>query len=89
LVVSLINFHIGKTKVMIFHRGRLPQESNDFQYAGESLEIVKAFCYLGFWFSTQLSFTRHLETAIAKARARIGLLFAKLPLTDIPLDLQH
>ena len=82
-----LEVNVGKTKVMIFHRGRLPDESNEFEYAGEPLEIVKTFCYLGFWFSTQLSFSRHLETAIAKARARIGLLFAKLPLTDIPLDL--
>jgi len=35
----------------------------------------------------QLSFTRHCEATIAKARARIGLLFAKLPLKDLPLYL--
>ena len=72
---------------MVFHRGRLPNEKLDFVYGGRVLEVVTTFCYLGFWLTVQLSFTRHLEATIAKARARIGLIFAKLPLMHIPLHL--
>ena len=49
--------------------------------------IVNKFCYLGFILTVQLSFTQHLEAAISKARARIGLLFSKLPIQNIPLHL--
>jgi len=34
-----------------------------------------------------LSFSRHLMNVISKARGRIGLLYAKLPLQDLPLQL--
>ena len=74
---------------MVFHRGRLPgaDVERELKYAGQSLEIVSSFCYLGFWLTVQLSYTKHLEAVIARARARIGLLFAKLPLNQIPLHL--
>ena len=70
---------------MIFHRGRCPKTS--FQYNGQELEIVKSFTYLGFIFTVQLSFTKHLEAQIVKARSRVGQLFVRLPLMDLPLDL--
>ena len=72
---------------MIFHRGRLPNEPLLFMYDGHSLEVVKSFCYLGFWLTVQLCFTRHLEAVIAKAKSQSGLLFAKLPLMHVPLHL--
>ena len=74
-----------KRQKMVFHRGRRPDES--FMYKGKPLEIVVKFTYLGFVLSVQLSFTQHLEAAISKARARIGMLFAKLPIQNIPLHL--
>jgi len=76
-----------KTKIMVFHRGRLPDEPLLFTYGGKTLEIINSFCYLGFWLTVQLSFTRHLEAIITKAKSRVGLLFAKLPLMHIPLHL--
>ena len=47
---------------------------------GENLEIVNKYKYLGFEFSTQLSFSNHLKMLNIKARARIGVLFQKLPI---------
>jgi len=84
-----LEVNVDKTKIMVFHRGMLPntESSREYVYDGRSLEVVKTFCYLGFWLTVQLSFTRHLEATVAKARARIGLLFAKLPLTHVPLQL--
>ena len=77
--------NIGKTKCMIFHRGRCPKAS--FIYNNQELEIVNAFTYLGFKFTVQLSFTKHLEALIIKARSRIGQLYSRLPLMNIPIDL--
>ena len=80
-----LEVNIKKTKVMVFHRGRRPDES--FSYNGESLEIVSSFCYLGFILTVQLSFSQHVQKIVSKARARIGLLFAKLPIQNIPFQL--
>ena len=85
--INKLEVNVNKTKVMIFHRGRLPEAASDITYDGKVLEVVNNFCYLGFWLTVQLSFTRHLEATIAKARSRAGLLFAKLPLVHIPLNL--
>jgi len=80
-----IEVNVTKTKVQVFHRGRLPECS--FTLNGRSVEIVNNFTYLGFDFSTQLSFSQHAKTINMKARAKIGLLFSKLPILDLPLPL--
>lgn len=36
-----------KTKILIFHKGRLQNSYNTFYYKKEKIEIVKNFCYLG------------------------------------------
>jgi len=51
------------------------------------LEQVGEFCYLGFTFSVQLSFSQHAKIINSKARAKCGLLFNQLPLHELPLDL--
>jgi len=75
----------SKTKCMVFHRGRLPQCS--FTLNSVALEIVNNFSYLGFLFSSQLSFSAHLNNVTAKANSRCGTLMSRLPLRDLPLDL--
>ena len=47
-----LQVNVTKTKVMIFHQGRLPNVAYHFVYDCQQLEIVKTFCYLGFWLST-------------------------------------
>ena len=70
---------------MNFHKGRPRHHS--FFFEGSEIENVKEFKYLGFHLSPQLSWTNHLKKMISKARARIGYMFANLPLRDIPLDM--
>ena len=77
--------NVIKTKVMNFHKGR-PKQHN-FYFEGDEIENVKSFKYLGFLLSPQLSWTNHLKMMISKARARIGFMFANLPLREIPLDM--
>ena len=74
-----------KRRCKFFYHGRLPSCSFDFN--GRPVEIVKNFVYLGFGFSTQLSFTQHVQTINSRARAKCGLLFAKLPIINLPLNL--
>ena len=82
---NFIEINVTKTKVQVFHRGRLPACS--FILNDRPIEIVNNFVYLGFDFSTQLSFSQHVKSINSKARAKCGLLFARLPLMDLPLPL--
>ena len=78
----------SKTKVMIFHKGRLPKnETKDYFINSTKLEIVNNFKYLGITFSTQLSFTKHLQNKNAEANARIAYLFSKYKLSLLPISL--
>ena len=74
-----------KTKCLIFHKGRLPKLS--FLLQNSELEIVSEFKYLGFTFTPQLSFSKHISTITKKAHSRIGSLFFALPLKHLPLSL--
>ena len=80
-----LQVNVIKTKVMNFHKGRPRHHS--FFFEGSEIENVKAFKYLGFHLSPQLSWSNHLKKMISKARARIGYMYANLPLRDIPLDM--
>ena len=73
-----------KTKILVFHKGRMPNCS--FYLGNEELEIVSEFKYLGFIFTCQLSFSKHVHYLNLKAKARIGLMFSRLPLKQLSLD---
>ena len=79
-----IEVNVSKTKIQVFHQGRLPACS--FQLEGRPIDIVNNFNYLGFGFSTQLSFSEHVKTINSKARAKCGLLFTRLLIIDLPLS---
>lgn len=53
-----LTINVEKTKILVCHRGRLP--SCNFTLHGKNLQIVKKFTFLGFVFTTQLSFTSHV-----------------------------
>ena len=82
---NIIEINVAKTKVQVFHRGRLPPCS--FHLEGQEIDLVNEFCYLGFIFSVQLSFSSHTMFITSKARSKCGQLFAQLPLQDLPLHL--
>ena len=69
---------------MTFHKGRIPKTS--FYIENEEIEIVQEFRYLGFIFTCQLSFSKHIQALNIKAKARIGLMFTRLPLKELPLS---
>ena len=75
--------NISKTKVMIFHKGRKPKHS--FFLDNQEIEQVSSFIYLGFTFTTQLSFSKHVSSLNAKAASKCGFLFSKIISPNIPL----
>ena len=70
---------------MIFGKGRVARHK-EFTIEGKPLEEVKSYTYLGFKFSPQLSFSDHLSMVNTKARSRIGLLFNRIPLRSLQLE---
>ena len=81
-----LTINTKKTKILVFKRGPLPNEAK-FHIYGKEIEIVKQFRYLGVVFTTQLKFYAHVEHLIQKAKAKIGMLFAKTPIKEVNLNL--
>ena len=82
-----LTINSSKTKIMIFHKGRLPNSDKvDFHIKENKLEIVNNFPYLGFIFTNHLSFAKHISKANTKARSKIGMLFSKFPIRQLPLE---
>ena len=50
------------------------------------MEQCNTFTYLGVVFTTRLSAAKHVDHMLSKANARVGLLFAQLPLKSVPLN---
>ena len=70
---------------MIFYRGRPPK--CEFKLGQKNLELVNNFTYLGFNITTQLSFSKHLESITMKANSRCGMLMTRLPLRNLPINI--
>ena len=74
-----------KTKILIFKRG--PRPDVKFYINGKEIEIVNQFRYLGVVFTSQLKFYAHVEHVLQKAKAQIGMIFAKTPIKEVNLNL--
>ena len=60
-------FNTKKCKVVVFNgKSKIPKISLE----DDSLELVKAYKYLGVWFDSKLDWKLHKETILAKVRRR-------------------
>ena len=75
-----------KTKILVFRKGgRNPNIT--FKIQNGSIETVSEYKYLVIIFTPQLTFTKHVESLIARAKAKIGYMFARTPVKEVSLDL--
>ena len=89
LAENNLQMNTDKTKLMIFHKGRLPNiAKRPFHANNVELEQVKEFVYLGVTMTPQLSYTKHLENINMRARTKIGIIFAMAPLQMFSLSWQ-
>lgn len=72
---------------MVFYNGVLPKTDRMAKLAGKQLVNTNSFVYLGFTFTTRLKFSEHGKNLCHKANARIGTLFHKLHLHNLPFNL--
>lgn len=89
-----VEVNTRKTKIMVFRNGGKRMKKERWVFNGEELEVVDSYKYLGYWFTTGNTDTRHVEKMAIKVRktinmawglakrARVNLLSKKLYLMD-------
>ena len=65
---------------------RIKQTKCEIFYKQKELERVNDFTYLGIVLTSQLSFSSHLQTLVMKANSRVGLLYSRLDLQKMPIE---
>ena len=80
-----LTVNVSKTKCLTFYKGG--HRTAEFLFNGLPIENVNSFTYLGVVFTTRLSAHKHVEHIISKCNSRIGFLFAKVPIKELPLDM--
>ena len=69
-----ISVNTLKTKVVVFKKGPISENSGHWSYRGQALEIVSCFKYLGLYFGANGSFAHHFKELVKSARkALFGL----------------
>ena len=61
--------NLKKTKIVIFEKK--PSESSTqviFTFSDKTIEKIQSYCYLGIFFSANMTFNEHVEYAITKAK---------------------
>ena len=76
--------NVDKTKVSIFRKGRL-QLNIHFTYAGNDIEIVSEFNYLGLVFSCRGAFAKATNMLSSKVVKAMNGLFADVKYIDVPV----
>ena len=75
-----------KTKIIIARKSK-PPEAAKFVVNGKEIEILSRFRYLGVVFTPPLKFYAHVDLIIKKAKAKIGILFAKSTIRELKLEI--
>ena len=73
---NCLQFNILKCKYMVIYRRRNPEKHNPLLLLnGEPIERVETFKYLGILLSTDLSWSRHIDSVCSRAKRILGLLY--------------
>lgn len=63
-----------KTKVMVFRKGGFLGDREKWFFEGSPIEVVNKYCYLGFTFTTMLSFNLGTSHLVAKGKKAVYLI---------------
>jgi len=85
-----LRVNLNKSKIMVFRRGGRLSARERWKYAGEELEIVNEYKYLGVTLSSKLSFVSHLCKRIAEAKHAINSLWHTILIKEnVPLSAKY
>ena len=83
-----LHINCTKTKIVVFGRGRTNSSAYDFEFGGESIEVVDNYKYLGLLFNYNGRFrVGELELKERASRAMYSLI-GKCRKFDLPIDIQ-
>jgi hypothetical protein len=71
-----LNMYVNedKSKIMVFRKGGYLGQNEKWFFDGKALEVVNRYCYLGYTFSTMLSFNIGTSTLVTKGKKAVYLL---------------
>ena len=69
-----LNVNKDKTKIMVFRKGGFLGQREKWFFEGNELEVVNKYCYLGYTFTTMLSFNLGTSHLVAKGKKAVHLL---------------
>ena len=75
-----LEVNIDKTKIIVFRKGGFLSKFENWKFNGQKVEVVNEYCYLGYTFTTMLSYkngTKHLVGKGKKAVFNMGRLTRK------------
>jgi hypothetical protein len=65
-----------KTKIIVFRKGGYLGQRERWFFEGKELEVVNKYCYLGYNFTTMLSFKQGTSQLVAKGKKVVYLLYS-------------
>ena len=82
-----LSVNLGKTKIIIFSRGKV-RVHKKFSFAGEEIEVVSDYIYLGIKFNFNNSFVKAIERQLVLARRAMFSMLSKVERLNLPIDIQ-
>ena len=83
-----LKMNTNKTKVIVFCTNKRGICKSNFTIAGNSIEIVDSYKYLGVYFSSNGSFYKARSHLVSQARKAMYLLYKRIYNLHLPIDLQ-
>jgi hypothetical protein len=82
-----LSVNIDKTKIIVFRKGGLLGQNCTWTYAGQNIEVVNRFNYLGVVFSSGNSFMHATKTLAGKALRSLNSLFCITRNREVPINI--
>ena len=82
-----LTVYIDKTIIVVFKKGGILSRQEKWTYAGETVEIVNSFNYLGIVLSRGGAFIKATNTLVGKALKSMNALFAITKSKQVPIDI--
>ena len=82
-----LTVNASKTKIVIFSRGKV-RRIPEFVYAGDPLEVVDDFVYLGVKFNYNGSFKKAISKQVTQARKALYSMLVKAKKLQLSVDTQ-
>ena len=83
-----LSVNLDKSKIIIFSRGCIRKYKN-FTFAGEKIEVVREYVYLGVTMTYNNKFTSAIERQLTLGRKAYFSLLSKIQKFKLPLDIQY